>query len=1152
MDPLSAFLDEHYSSGVNDDAKTPQLYDLSGPSSPEENSCDSPTSSGERPTANMTFQGFTMQSYEEENLFIEGAKLDAFSSLDERILYMECEDTRVKDEDIIGFGEDEDEEEEEFMDDGNGDGQGTQYLLSGFPSRVVHKGLITPPQQYEGLSIRVCNIPQTGARSRVETQIKLCLQLMDGDEKVVRTWSYVRLPYELVSKEKTRKTQKNVEITDLDEFTVLNLEVTVVCANDPNRRVIACTSCVKRERKRLQRKKDGKIKNGSIPSSPLSSPTTTTTTESDSSNNMKLSDEQLMLLEQNRIIIFNCPELVEFDSGDATIPARITCYCRHHNEKIGFLLVFCLRDRWGRTVAMGRSPPIMITDDHKSTKAKASRQRNQPDSLPSLSRELSKFSDMKSPQYSYRDALPISPLSPRSVLDEEHTTSPPSTHPGEAKTSPYSLAESASLSTPLPGSRRERRQSAQQQPLGRSVPYVTTVGESQNQPSQQKSQQTSPRQVLGQRRLSHRKQQVLSLQRRESAPEVTSLFNTQAQLDWRTTTRPVLRRVIPVEGPLFGGIEVSVLGTGFYEGLTVMFGDIPTLATQFWSSSALICVLPPSPTPGPVQVTFKESPVDEHEQEPVYFVYKDEKIDYHLMELALQCLNMKLTGDVESARDIALRIVNSAQAANQDNSSSGFPASGGDAVGRIQFSENAVLRVLAHAERGGRGGVDMSLRHAQTRHTMLHFAALLGYARLTHRLAELGCDLNACDRSGFTALHFAAWIGNVDVVRALLAHGARTDLRACGRSAVDLSRSRYFHEITRLLREGSLPALNWSLPEREYSPTELHEEQDEDGDDYQDMGETEDERMPRGEVVAEVNSIAPGAARATPIPPDGEDSATGYLRKKIQRFLTAAASVGNHDIPFLKSLPYPHVPHVAMPSLDVHEYMQYLRYLENFIPPKFRRVTPPAQDDIKYEWQEMGYRDAAPATAVPAPTGSMTGKDPLANMWNEGMPAQPVASKLDSSSPVAPIQHWYWSMIGYPAWLSASHPVAEATAAKAAAATTTLRKQMPSPLPSFVVKEDPLPTPPCSSNQRRPNYAAPPISHAPAMPGGTEIDDHERDKLGTAKRAPGILNDKKLLWLYVPVLMAVSLWLLLQFLKAHPRVSMWLVSLIPQANTGLV
>lgn len=78
-------------------------------------------------------------------------------------------------------------------------------------------------------------------------------------------------------------------------------------------------------------------------------------------------------LEQLKILVFNCNRVVDFASGDTIIPTRITCYCRHHNEKTGFCIAFVMRDHAGEVIASGLSPPIMITDDHKSAKARSAK-----------------------------------------------------------------------------------------------------------------------------------------------------------------------------------------------------------------------------------------------------------------------------------------------------------------------------------------------------------------------------------------------------------------------------------------------------------------------------------------------------------------------------------------------------------------------------------------------------------------------------------------------------------------------------------------------------------------------------------------------------------------------------------------------------------
>jgi hypothetical protein len=119
--------------------------------------------------------------------------------------------------------------------------------------------------------------------------------------------------------------------------------------------------------------------------------------------------------------------------------------------------------------------------------------------------------------------------------------------------------------------------------------------------------------------------------------------------------QPQMQRIIPNEGPTDGGIEVTILGTGFRPGMTCMFGNVEALNTHYWSSNTLVCILPPASELGAVTVSLKESNTLDKNQAPL-FTYLNED-DCAIMELALQVVGLKITGKVENARDIAMRIV---------------------------------------------------------------------------------------------------------------------------------------------------------------------------------------------------------------------------------------------------------------------------------------------------------------------------------------------------------------------------------------------------------------------------------------------------------------------------------------------------------------
>lgn len=60
---------------------------------------------------------------------------------------------------------------------------------------------------------------------------------------------------------------------------------------------------------------------------------------------------------------------------------------------------------------------------------------------------------------------------------------------------------------------------------------------------------------------------------------------------------------------MHGGIEVTLLGANFLPSHECVFGDSVATSTQMWSENTIVCILPPSPSPGPVVVSFKGVPL---------------------------------------------------------------------------------------------------------------------------------------------------------------------------------------------------------------------------------------------------------------------------------------------------------------------------------------------------------------------------------------------------------------------------------------------------------------------------------------------------------------------------------------------------------------
>ncbi|KAJ1674836.1 SPT3 Dosage dependent suppressor of Ty-induced promoter mutations-like protein, partial [Spiromyces aspiralis] len=260
----------------------------------------------------------------------------------------------------------------------------------------------------QGLKLQLEGIPEN-AKSRVETQIKLTLRLLTSDGVPVTCWSHLQLPELLVSREKFRHRLQKVPMNDQSmpssEQQIVHLEAKVICSNKPTYKIETCLGCIRREYKRSLRRKENRVRsavqstcttpNQSRPSSPtgeLLSLGGSNSTGGRLTGNMEVDwDANRIEIEKQRIIIFNCNDLLDFSKGEVSLPTRITCYCRHHGEKIGFCVCLTLKDWKGEVLATTISPPIMITDDHKSTKFKQDRKTRNKSEYDRLGADLSRI-----------------------------------------------------------------------------------------------------------------------------------------------------------------------------------------------------------------------------------------------------------------------------------------------------------------------------------------------------------------------------------------------------------------------------------------------------------------------------------------------------------------------------------------------------------------------------------------------------------------------------------------------------------------------------------------------------------------------------------------------------------------------------------------
>lgn len=739
--------------------------------------------------------------------------------------------------------------------------------------------IVRPPvDEIHGLQVHIHGIPLSGAKSRVETQIRLRLELVRQKEDSLSSDQYERIGafnhVKLPPMTGTKRRSKKHKPTDIDSKRTLYMDATVVRASYPHHRVQVCESCQHREKKRAQRRKSGARKDEQ------STEEDQFTVEdfqalgvdphaSDAQSQARLRSKEE---DHNRIVVFNCGDFVSFEEGACVLPTRITCYCRHHKEKTGFCIVFTMRNHFGNVVASGSTPPIMITDDHKSVAAAASLNAKRMEA-PRSRAASSEAADEVSGRSVNGDGRRRKSHRSKPYGDAEERSSRRNTssftmtpHTSTGQNTP-SIAQSpstasdinqpdfwnafAAMATVSSSPPKNARSSVgAQTPHEIASPVEAPLPQQHSTPSLQEwvssisnqgsiSSQTlsvGPQSIPGfdmNTFLQSIHQNILQSQREGNEASVQQLTMLARSLPGHNmdglgtlshiglppnqSALPNISKLIPGEGPTSGGIEVTVLGENFVDGLTCYFGDVPATSTKVWGSNTLLCILPPSASPGPVAVTVKgngsheQVSTEHHNRTLQLFTYSD-STDRALMELALQVVGLQMTGQMQTARDVAMRVVGSGpnQSMTKAHGASHSSTSQGSRSG-VDNSRNAVNGLFAGANHGSSQSfqdsvlsflqtIDVDLgneSHQRTDairlankqgHTLLHLSVMLGFHRLTLEVIRRGCPIDARDYNGLSALHFAALHGRVTIARLLLVQGANPNvLCESGKNALDIA-----------------------------------------------------------------------------------------------------------------------------------------------------------------------------------------------------------------------------------------------------------------------------------------------------------------------------------------------------------------------------
>lgn len=646
-----------------------------------------------------------------------------------------------------------------------------------------------------------------------------------------------------------------------------------------------CAGCIQRERKRASRKKQKKPEE----------------------------EELFQKDEERRVVVFNTNELKDWvevprdttgtpgtsDVQPVTIPhgamqvelpMRIACYCRHQNEKMGFQVIFTIKDCRDKVLAQAMTNPIMITDDHKTHNAAAT-ESNPPTAVPAPSHQLpgagvfpslgsvqghpppvnpklfkQSFSttDLHGLQHNFNPSFPMAPpsnpfaipsavssqnsksLTPRNLsrpaspngpsgpttkrrkqsgsgklpsgltmtrLDTSQGHSGPTTMPNTASSSPY--APNMASYMPI-GDRQFAIPPPRPGPFGTSPPtpngndqsFAGNINRSYSlenlpqqaaisaPPSRQQSRPGSP----GSARNSF------------GAADATFGQAVTNQLMGQPLRRPppLIHKLVPAEGSVTGGTEVTILGNGFYQGLEVMFGDTEATTTTFWGEKCLNCIAPPALQPGVVPVVFKHdhpqySALQQQSQaRPSLFTYVDDR-ELEMFRLALRTLGKQMQHPTDDPYSAAQQLLQ-AQAHSVWPSHANYSINSGHQrhagpVGEVPVDtlelEATMINLLEH--------IDVNRSFKAPRYdlrrpsglTLLHLAASLGLTRFVAGLLARGADPNLVDNNGHTPMHHAAMNGHTHVIYRLRSAGANHKARSVRQfTAADLATSLLAHQAT--------------------------------------------------------------------------------------------------------------------------------------------------------------------------------------------------------------------------------------------------------------------------------------------------------------------------------------------------------------------
>lgn len=305
----------------------------------------------------------------------------------------------------------------------------------------------------------------------------------------------------------------------------------------------------------------------------------------------------------------------------------------------------------------------------------------------------------------------------------------------------------------------------------------------------------------------------------------TNAINTSGSPVVATQRQPTIHKLIPAEGSISGGIEVTCLGSGFHPGLQVMFGNALATTTTFWGESSLVCLLPPALYAGPVGVRFAHNYPHNNptpSMQNIYFTYINDD-EPQIIKNALMTLVHKFTGRTEDSSEIVRKMRNGTLLGSEHRNGNGM--SNGNGSGFISHVAAAPHLQASEVKSGFVDPVDLETwllrcldlidlddspfpsQLNMTRpngQTMLHLSASLGFYRFVAALLARGAHPDLRDRNGMSPMHIASLHNHSNIVRKLRLAGGDPRLRSLrGYTPADMASTQEMCDIIDALERSS-------------------------------------------------------------------------------------------------------------------------------------------------------------------------------------------------------------------------------------------------------------------------------------------------------------------------------------------------------------